>query len=111
VKQRYGDLPVYVTENGAAFFDPPTVEGDQLEDPLRVAYLREHLRAIRAALSREWTCAVISCGRCWITSNGRSLFEALRDRARGLRDPAAHAQGERPLLFRVIASHGEALNP
>src|SRR5256885_12280841 len=35
VKERYGDLPVYVTENGAAFFDPPTVEGDQLEDPLR----------------------------------------------------------------------------
>src|SRR5207237_10742976 len=47
VKQRYGDLPVYVTENGAAFFDPPTVAGDQLEDPLRLAYLREHVRAIR----------------------------------------------------------------
>jgi beta-glucosidase len=49
VKQRYGDLPLYVTENGAAFFDPPTVAGDHLEDPLRVAYLREHLRAAHAA--------------------------------------------------------------
>ena len=49
VKQRYGDLPLYVTENGAAFFDPPRIAGDTIEDPLRVAYLREHLQAVRAA--------------------------------------------------------------
>ena len=49
VRQRYGNLPLYVTENGAAFFDPPTVAGDSHEDPLRVAYLREHLQAARAA--------------------------------------------------------------
>jgi len=49
VRQRYGKVPLYVTENGAAFFDPPTVAGDSHEDPLRVAYLREHLQAARAA--------------------------------------------------------------
>ncbi|TLY72637.1 MAG: glycosyl hydrolase family protein [Gammaproteobacteria bacterium] len=49
VRQRYGTVPLYVTENGAAFFDPPTVAGDSHEDPLRVAYLREHLQAARAA--------------------------------------------------------------
>jgi beta-glucosidase len=38
-----------VTENGAAFDDPPSASGI-LEDPLRVAYLRDHLRALRAAL-------------------------------------------------------------
>src|SRR5207247_2580600 len=27
VKQRYGNPPTYVTENGVAFFDPPAVEG------------------------------------------------------------------------------------
>lgn len=48
-KQHYGDLPLYVTENGSAFYDPPTVDGPQLEDPLRVDYLRRHLRALHAA--------------------------------------------------------------
>jgi beta-glucosidase len=52
VKDRYGNPPVYVTENGAAFFDPPVVEGDGLADPLRVAYLRQHLTAVDAAIQR-----------------------------------------------------------
>ncbi len=43
VKHRYGDIPLYVTENGAAFYDPPAADG-RIEDPLRVDYLREHLR-------------------------------------------------------------------
>jgi beta-glucosidase len=51
VKERYGDVPLYVTENGAAFFDPPVVEGDRLADPLRVDYLRKHVGAVRAALA------------------------------------------------------------
>jgi beta-glucosidase len=49
VKERYGNPPVYVTENGAAFFDPPVVEGDRLADPLRVDYYRKHLRAVHDA--------------------------------------------------------------
>jgi len=51
VKQRYGDVPLYVTENGAAFPDPAQAPGDVVEDPLRVAYLREHLRAVRDAIA------------------------------------------------------------
>ena len=43
---------MYVTENGAAFFDPPTAEAAPIEDPLRVDYLRKHLRAIHAALQK-----------------------------------------------------------
>ena len=50
VMDRYGNPPVYVTENGAAFFDPPTVEGDRVEDPLRIDYLRKHIKAIHAAM-------------------------------------------------------------
>ena len=50
VKERYGNPPVYVTENGAAFFDPPTLAGDRLADPLRVDYLRSHLTAVQAAI-------------------------------------------------------------
>jgi beta-glucosidase len=50
VKDRYGNPPTYVTENGAAFFDPPTLEGDRLADPLRIEYLRQHLKAVHAAI-------------------------------------------------------------
>jgi len=49
VKERYGAMPVFVTENGAAFFDPPTAENDRVQDPLRVAYLRKHIAALHAA--------------------------------------------------------------
>jgi len=52
VKQRYGNLPLYVTENGAAFFDPPALERDRLADPLRVDYLRRHIQAVHAAIER-----------------------------------------------------------
>jgi beta-glucosidase len=52
VKARYGNCPLYVTENGAAFPDPSTVDTEELEDPLRVAYLREHIRAVGAAIDQ-----------------------------------------------------------
>lgn len=50
VKERYGNPPVYITENGAAFYDPPKPLAGAVEDPLRVHYLREHLRAAHRAL-------------------------------------------------------------
>ncbi|HEY7862226.1 MAG TPA: GH1 family beta-glucosidase [Thermoanaerobaculia bacterium] len=52
VKQRYGDLPLYVTENGAAFYDPPKAREGRVDDPLRTAYLRDHLVAAREAIAR-----------------------------------------------------------
>jgi beta-glucosidase len=52
VRERYGDLPLYVTENGAAFYDPPQALGEPHEDPLRVAYFRDHLRAVHRALEQ-----------------------------------------------------------
>lgn len=52
VRQRYGNPPVYITENGAAFYDPPVAEAEPLPDPLRVSYLRAHLRAVAEAIAR-----------------------------------------------------------
>jgi beta-glucosidase len=43
-------MPLYITENGAAFYDPPVALGDVVEDPLRVHYLREHLAALSRAV-------------------------------------------------------------
>jgi beta-glucosidase len=50
VKQRYGNPPLYITENGAAFFDPPTAQDDRVDDPLRVDYMRKHIAAMHAAM-------------------------------------------------------------
>lgn len=52
VRDRYGNPPVYITENGAAFPDPPTVAGDCLDDPLRVAFLRQHIGAVRDVIAQ-----------------------------------------------------------
>lgn len=52
VHERYGGLPIYVMENGAAFYDPPVAEAGRVRDPLRVSYLRSHLRAARDAIAR-----------------------------------------------------------
>jgi beta-glucosidase len=45
VAGRYGPVPLYVTENGAAFDDPAPAAGADLEDPARVDFLRGHLEA------------------------------------------------------------------
>jgi beta-glucosidase len=52
VKERYGDLPLYITENGAAFYDPPVALADPHPDPFRVDYLREHLNAAHRAMEQ-----------------------------------------------------------
>ena len=52
VTRRYGNLPIYVTENGAAFSDPPALDGDRVADPQRVDYLRTHLTAVHAAMAQ-----------------------------------------------------------
>ena len=49
-RARYGaQMPIYITENGAAFYDPPTALGEVVDDPLRVHYLREHLAELARA--------------------------------------------------------------
>lgn len=50
VRERYGRFPLYITENGAAFYDPPSIASDG-DDPLRVTYLRDHLLAARRAMA------------------------------------------------------------
>ncbi len=52
VKERYGNLPLYVTENGGAFPDPDRATSGRVEDPLRTDYLRRHIAALREAMRR-----------------------------------------------------------
>jgi beta-glucosidase len=51
VRRRYGDLPIYITENGAAFRDPSRAARPR-RDSLRVAYIRDHIRAAHEAIRR-----------------------------------------------------------
>jgi len=52
LRDRYGPIPQYVTENGAAFYDPPAAEGGRVRDPLRVAYFQKHLKAVHDAIGQ-----------------------------------------------------------
>lgn len=47
LKNDYGNPPVYITENGAAF--PDVVEGGRVHDPQRQSYLEQHLAVVSAA--------------------------------------------------------------
>ena len=45
----YPEIPVIVTENGAAFDDVVSADGD-VHDPQRIDYIRRHLAAVHAAI-------------------------------------------------------------
>ena len=52
VTERYGHIPLYVTENGASIYDAPHTIDGAVNDPLRVWYFREHLKAVREAIRK-----------------------------------------------------------
>jgi len=47
LKRDYGDLPLLITENGAAFQD--RLDGDAVDDERRLDYLRTHIAAVEQA--------------------------------------------------------------
>jgi beta-glucosidase len=111
VKERYGDIPLYVTENGAAFYDPPQAEGGVLDDPLRVAYYREHLRAIHRAITagvklRGYFAWSLLDNFEWAAGYAKRFGLVHVDFETQRRTPKASAR----FYSRVIATHGEALD-
>ena len=52
VTERYGKLPLYITENGAAIYDTPHVIDGRVDDPVRVWYFREHIKAVHDAMEQ-----------------------------------------------------------
>ncbi|WP_432971904.1 GH1 family beta-glucosidase [Dactylosporangium sp. CA-233914] len=50
INRDYGDRPIYVTENGAAYDDRPDSDGG-VDDPERIDYLRGHLAAVHEAIA------------------------------------------------------------
>jgi beta-glucosidase len=49
LRDDYGDLPLYVTENGAAYPDEVSEDG-RVHDPDRISYVRDHLGAVLDAI-------------------------------------------------------------
>ena len=112
VKDRYGALPLYVTENGAAFADPPTVEGERLEDPLRVEYLRSHLEAVGSALDsgidvRGYFVWSLLDNFEWTLGYSKRFGIVHVDFGSQRRTPKASAD----FFSRVIDSNGRSLTP
>jgi beta-glucosidase len=109
VKDRYGDLPLYVTENGAAFDDPPLAAG-RLEDAPRVEYLRAHLGALRAALEagvdvRGYFVWSLLDNFEWVLGYAKRFGIVHVDFQSQRRTPKASAE----YYSRVIASNGQAI--
>jgi beta-glucosidase len=109
-RQRYGEIPLYITENGAAFYDPPVVEGEVLDDPLRTDYLRRHLRAAHRAIEagvnlKGYYAWSLLDNLEWSLGYAKRFGLYHVDFATQRRTPKASAK----LYARVIASHGEAL--
>ena len=50
LERDYGGVPLVITENGASFDDPPLDGNAVVEDPQRLAYLRDHIAAVERAL-------------------------------------------------------------
>ncbi|MGH8190557.1 MAG: GH1 family beta-glucosidase [Rhodanobacteraceae bacterium] len=110
VSSRYGRPPIYITENGAAFYDPPTVEGGRVKDPLRAAYLRSHLLAARAAMRqgvdlRGYFVWSLLDNFEWAQGYARRFGIVHVDFATQQRTPKASAK----FYADVIATHGAAL--
>jgi beta-glucosidase len=51
LRRDYGAIPLVITENGASFEDPPVDGQAVVEDPERVAYLRDHIAAVELAVA------------------------------------------------------------
>jgi beta-glucosidase len=49
IRRDYGDVPILITENGAAFSD--AIKDGEIDDPERIAYLYSHLVAVQRAIA------------------------------------------------------------
>lgn len=110
VKNRYGDLPLYITENGAAFDDAVLPNGS-IEDTQRVQYLVEHLRAARQAIEagvdlRGYFVWSLLDNFEWACGHAKRFGIVYVDFATQRRVPKASAR----FYAKVIRSRGAALN-
>lgn len=49
VKEKYGDIPIYITENGACINDAPGADS-RVRDDRRISYYRQHIASLHRAI-------------------------------------------------------------
>jgi beta-glucosidase len=108
-KARYGDIPLYITENGAAFYDPPVAPPEGVHAPLRVAYLKSHIAAVGEAIAagvdiRGYMLWSLFDNLEWSLGYSKRFGMVHVDFVSQTRTPKASAA----LYSRVIAINGEA---
>lgn len=90
MNDRYG-IPIFIVENGLAAHDILT-ENFEVHDPYRIAYLRAHIEAIKAAIGdgcnvmgyTSWGCIdLVSCGDCQMTKRYGFIYVDADDEGNG----------------------------
>jgi beta-glucosidase len=111
LKDNYGNPVLYVTENGAAFYDPPKAESDGLNDSLRRSYLKQHFKAAYAAIEagvdlRGYFVWSLLDNLEWSLGYSKRFGLIHVDFATQKRT----RKGSADFYRRIIATNGEALN-
>lgn len=107
IKARYGDVPIYITENGLGAKDP-VIDGEVVDDD-RIAYLSQHIAAIADAIEQgaevrgyyPWSFIDLLS---WLNGYQKQYGFVYVDHARGL------ARQRKKSFFwyqKVIAGNGE----
>lgn len=110
LQAEYGPIPLWVTENGAAFYDPPVAPPGGVQDALRIDYLRGHIGAVADALRagvdlRGYLVWSLLDNLEWGLGFSRRFGIVHVDFATGTRTPKASARWYADL----IARHGAGL--
>lgn len=89
---RYG-LPCFIVENGIGSYD--TFEDGKIHDPYRIEYMREHIKAIEAAIEdgvdvmgyTPWGCIdIVSCGTAEMSKRYGMIYVDADDYGNGTYD-------------------------
>ena len=88
-KARWGDMPLYVTENGMAAADAADADG-AVHDAARIDYLKSYIGAALDAWRRPSRRHRLVAARQ--LRMGRGLRQALRSHPRRLCDPRTHSE-------------------
>ena len=100
VQRDYDPPCMYITENGAAFYDYQQHDGS-VKDPERVAFLQGYIdalgRAIEDGVAVNGLLRLVAARQLRV---GARLLAAVRHRLRRLPDARATAEVERPLVQR-----------
>lgn len=109
-------LPIYIVENGLGAFEEPDAEG-KIHDDYRIAYLREHIKAIREAIDdgvdimgyTPWGCIdLVSCSLVSMTKRYGFVYVDADDEGNG-----TYERSRKDSFYwykKVIASNGEDLD-